>query len=193
MKDRRISKGGRPSARSRLLWTRAVPILALVGAALFAASDLLDPPTSPGTPNQLGMPGDRPADAVEKPQNTGFALEMRGTLIAASAEQLVIRRPGELDAVIFLTPQTAITVDGDPTTFDDLQAGGKVVVIFNLEDQRRIATSVDASLPGGQPPRRNAAEPIVPQPPGARIEDGLPPDAAPEMPPAEAPPLEERR
>lgn len=173
------------SSRRYLLW--ALPLLVAAGAIFLAASDLLSPPLTPQSNLQLGMPGDSPADALQRPENREFALKLRGILTAVGDDELVIRRSGRPDAVISITPQTSFALEGAPSTFDQLPMGGEALVIYDLAGQERVAMSVDVNPPGEGLPEREAIEPIVPEPPGTRLEGGLPPSDAPEMPPPEEP------
>ncbi len=170
-------------------WLWAAPIVLAAGAVVLVSGDLLNPPTeTPSSSGQLDMPGDKPPSEVERAQGIDFALKMAGKLASATAEQIVIHRGEEqADAVIFLGPETILTLNGESVSFDELPTGGDVLATFDLEGARRVALRVDAMPPGEGPPDETGAAPIIPEIPGARLEDGLPPGTAPAQPPEEKP------
>lgn len=164
-------------------------------ALLWLSSDLLPPvgpPTEPGAPSQLGMPGDRPIEWTQPPAGIDFAFVMEGQLVEVGSDQVVIRRPGLVDAVIFLDEETLFFAGDETVPADGLPVGGASRVTFTLRGAERVALQVQAMEPGEELPPANAAAPIVPIEPGARSVDGLPPGAAPAAPVPEEPPLPER-
>lgn len=168
--------------------------LAMAPGGIFVAwlvsSEILGPPEQPITePGNLTMPGDRSITWVERAENRFVALRMKGTLVEAGAEQIVIRQgETEPDAVVFVGPETLFFVDGRQEAVSELPLGGVVYVTYDLDGERRIASRVDAMPPGEGPPPPDAAAPITPEPPGAKLKDGVPPKSAPAQPEEARPP-----
>lgn len=173
----------------RTRWVWALPLVAVGFLAWLMSSEILGPPDQPQrAPGQLTMPGEMPPAQVERAQNQFVALRMDGTLLEVGADQVLIGRgEGQPDAVIFVSPDTTYMLAGRPVTVDEIPLGGDVVATYDLEGARRIATRIDAMPPNEGPPPPDAAAPITPKPPGARLKNGLPSNTSPAQPPKERP------
>ncbi|HWV36857.1 MAG TPA: hypothetical protein VN033_00075 [Vulgatibacter sp.] len=169
-------------------WLAAAP--AGIFVAWLVSSEILGPPEEPRRDQgDLSMPGDRDVTWIERAEDRFVALRMKGTLVEAGAEQLVIRQEGAAtDAVVFVSSETIFFVDGRPAAPGELPPGGEVLVTYDLDGERRIASRVDAMPPGEGSPPGDAAAPIAPRPPGAKLKDGLPPNTAPAQPEEARPP-----
>jgi hypothetical protein len=139
-------------------------VVSIFIACLLFPSDLVTPPgdpTSLETGSQLGMPGDPPTDWILAPPVEGVTLRMEGVVVLAEPERVLLRRQGEVDAEVRLTPETLLFVGGESITFDELPIGREAEVMFDLQGVERVATEIRV----GEEPAPPSAPPARPPPP----------------------------
>lgn len=127
-------------------------MIALLLVVLLAA-----PPQDPSVPNpdpaepessfELSMPGERPSEAFGERPEDEMALFAAGTVVAIGPEQVRLRRRGEIDADLVLTPETSFMLDGESVTFDEIPIGSEAEVEFVLRGVDRVVLELHATRP----------------------------------------------
>lgn len=99
-------------------------------------------PTQPESPFDLTMPGDSPTEAFGEPPSPEEAFLLRGVVVEIEPELLTLRRRGEIDADLTITPETSIFLGGESVSFDELPLGSMVEVQFVLRGTERVALEI---------------------------------------------------
>lgn len=139
------------------------------GTALAQPINLHPVPPSgqnPELPNLLlEMPGDVFQATPPPPTGPTYSLKLEGAVASVGPRELVVEDRRGADSLVTIRPDTVITMEGAPVTFDEIPPGSEVRVSFNLEGARRVATEIDAAPKGQEVP----VDPTVPPPVSTEI------------------------
>lgn len=150
--------------------------IGLVLSSLVAGSALAQPinlhPIPPGRnpelPNLLlEFPGDVPPGRTNPTPGPVYSLRLEGEVASLGPREIVVQAPGGQETFVTLRPETVMTWEGAPVTFDEIPQGAEVRVIFDMEGAERVATEIDAAPRGETVPVEPTAPPVSTEIPGA--------------------------
>lgn len=146
--------------------TAIVLALSWLGAGMALAQPINLHPVPPSGQNPelpnllLEFPGDVP-QATPPPVGPTYSLQLEGAVASLGPGEVVVRDPRGAESRIAVRPETVITMEGAPVTFDEIPAGSEVRVSFDLQGSRWVATEIDAAPKGQEVPVDPAAPPPV--------------------------------
>jgi len=127
----------------------------------------------------LENPGEPISQWILRPEPPAYQLQLGGVLAQAGPDTIRVRQGGAAaDALVSLTPATNYFLDGRSVTQPEIPEGSRVLVLFDLAGDVRVASTVQASSPGNPVPPAETLQPAPPpfaaEIPGERVTSSTP-------------------